>query len=74
MGEISVLGREGDTKVIWDSENEEEVALAKKQFEDAMEKKFAAFRVKKDGTKSKKITKFDPDAERIILVPALAGG
>ena len=74
MGELRRLGPQGDVKVVWDSENEDEVALAKKQFDEAMKKDFTAYRVKKDGSKSKKISKFDPDAEKIILVPVVAGG
>lgn len=73
-GEMNTLGPKGDTKVEWDSENEDEVEVAMKQFNDAMKKDFTAYRVKKDGSKARKITKFDPDAERIILVPVVAGG
>ena len=63
----------GDLKVVWDSENEAEVQLAKKQFNDAIKKEFTAYRAKKDGSKGKKIEKFDPEAERIIMVPPVVG-
>jgi len=74
MGKMNRLGPQGDTKVVWDSENKDEVALAKKQFDEAMDKDFTAYRVKKGGKNSMKMTEFDPDAEQIILVPVVEGG
>lgn len=75
MGEIqTLLPESGDVKSTWDSENEEEVALAKKQFDEAKEKGFLAFKVKKDGTKGKQIKEFDEEAESIIMTPPPAGG
>ncbi len=73
-GELSVMGREGDTKIIWNSENDEEVANAKKSFTDLLAKGFSAFKVKKDGSKGVQIREFDLESERIILVPQMAGG
>ena len=49
MGEIAVMGKAGDTKVIWSADNEDEVANAKKTFADLLKKGFTAFAVKKDG-------------------------
>jgi len=74
MGELSYLSEEGDTKVIWDPKNEDEIEAAEAQFDTLVEKGFTAFAVKKDGEKGKKITAFDPDAGKIIMVPKLVGG
>lgn len=75
MGALSIMDPKlGDLKVIWDSENEDEVELAEKQFDEAKEKGFLAFKAKKDGSKGKQIEKFDPEAERIIMIPPIAGG
>lgn len=75
MGELRVMdAKEGDLKLIWDSENEDEVELAEKQFDAAKKKNFLAFRGKKDGSKGKLMEKFDPDAERIVMTPPVAGG
>jgi len=74
MGTMNRLGPQGDVKVVWDCDNEDEVELARKQFDEAMKKDFTAYRVKKGGKKSQKITKFDPDAEQVILVPVVEGG
>lgn len=68
------MGKEGDTKVIWSAENEDEVAQAKKTFTDLLKKGFLAFSVKKDGDKGEQVKEFDPAAEKLILVPRMAGG
>lgn len=74
MGEIRRLGREGDIKQIWNKDNEDEVSAAKDLFEKMVKKGYLAFNVNKDGDKSTKMSKFDPNAEKIILVPPVVGG
>ncbi|MDY6894022.1 MAG: hypothetical protein SVO01_01180 [Thermotogota bacterium] len=74
MGEMAILGTNGDTKVIWDPENEDEVSAAEEQFDNLISKGFKAFKVKKDGDKSTQIKKFNPDLGKIIMTPALVGG
>jgi hypothetical protein len=75
QGEISVLDHHGDTKLMWDSERPDEVAAARKLFDDLKAKGYAAFKVEgKEGTKGEILKKFDPDIERIILAPMVAGG
>lgn len=66
--------RKGDTKVIWDPDNEDEVEAAEVQFDALIEKGFAAFKVDKKGDKGTKIKKFNPDAGKIIMVPKVQGG
>jgi len=74
MGEMRIISGEGDTKMLWDPANEDEVEAAEAQFDALIEKGFTAFKVKKDGEKGKKITKFDEDAGKIIMVPKIIGG
>jgi len=74
MGEMRIMGSEGDLKVIWDSEKEDEVEAARKQYKELTGKGYIAFSVKKNGEQNEKISKFDPDLEKIILVPMLKGG
>ena len=74
MGEMRIISGEGDTKMLWDPANEDEVEAAEAQFDALVEKGFTAFKVKKDGEKGKKITKFDEDAGKIIMVPRIVGG
>lgn len=73
-GMLAVLSEKGDTKTIWDSDNADEVAAAKKQFDDLRAKGFLAFKVKKDGDKGDLVTTFDPTAEKYILTPPVRGG
>lgn len=74
MSELRVLGREGDVKTIWDKDNEDEVAAARKTFNEMRAKGYSAWSVKADGEKDRVITEFDPKAEKIILAPAIRGG
>lgn len=74
MGEMAVMGPEGDTKLIWNKESKDEVENARRTFCDLTGKGYTAYAVKKDGEKGKKIEAFDPDAEKIILVPYMVGG
>lgn len=64
----------GDLKVIWDPNNEDEVAAAADQFTTLRKKGYLAYTVDSRGKKGTQITEFDPTAEKIILAPALRGG
>lgn len=74
VGEMAVMGKEGDTKLIWDSDEDAEVENARRSFNDLKKKGFAAFSVNKKGEQGSQIHEFDPKAEKIIMVPAMQGG
>lgn len=74
MGELRVMGREGDVKVIWDRNNPDEVATAKASFDELRGKGHLAYKVRAKGEKGEMIRTFDPNAEKIILAPPMAGG
>lgn len=71
---MSVMGREGDTKTLWDPDNAEEVEAAKETFKSLTKKGYLAFHVKEDGKKGEQMRKFDPKAGSIIMVPRMVGG
>lgn len=72
---IAVMGEVGDTKHIWDKSKPAEVDAAKALYESLTKKGYRAFRcVGKDGSQGEQMTSFDPDAERMIMVPQLQGG
>lgn len=73
MGEIRQLAKVGDMKVSWNSENEKEVTAAREIFDKRIKESWTAFR-EKFGSKGEKIKIFDPEAERIVLVPPISGG
>lgn len=64
----------GDTKLIWDSDNKDEIDSARETFERLTKKGYSAFLVEGKGDKGERMKKFDPNAEKIILVPAMQGG
>lgn len=77
MGEMSVMGKEGDTKTIWDPSNFEETEAARQLFEELVKKAgFVAFEVDSKGNKKakKRVDEFDPDLGKMIMVPPMAGG
>jgi hypothetical protein len=64
-GVMENMGREGDTKIIWDSTKPHEVEAARRQFDF----------LDKDGKKlAERIKEFNPEESRMILVPNFAGG
>lgn len=71
-----VLGRDGDTKVIWDKNKPEEVEAARLMFDALRKKNYLAFKVKGDkGDKGdEQIREFDPTVERMILTPQMQAG
>lgn len=66
---------EGHAKIEWDSKDPKDVEAARDMFIKQKAKGYAAYRVDpKNGDKGEKITEFDPKAEKIIMIPAIAGG
>ena len=74
MGELRILSSEGDTKMMWHPNNEDEVEVAEASFNKLINKGYAAFSVKKDGEQDEQIYEFNPGLGRIIMVPPLEGG
>lgn len=75
MGEMRVMGIEGDVKTIWDPHNADEVAAARKSFDELRKKGYLAFRVDDEtAKKGSQITSFDPNAGKLIMAPPMAGG
>jgi ribosomal protein L19E len=69
------MRKSGDSKVIWDPYNDDEVEAAEAQFDVLIDKGFKAYRVDKKGEKTgKPIKRFKSDIGRLIMVPSLAGG
>ncbi len=73
-GEMEILDATGHTRTTWDSDNETEVAAARSQYDTLTRKGYKAFRVKKDGSEGEPMKAFDPDAEKMILVPPVQAG
>lgn len=74
MHELSELNHTGDTKTLWNPDNETEVEIAKHAFNEFRRKGFSLFRVDTEGGKGKLMTEFDPEAAKMIAVPRIVGG
>ena len=74
MGQLREMSKKGDLKLLWDSDNEQEVSAAKEVFDKRIKEGWAAFGEKRFGGKGERIKVFDPEDERIVLVPPIAGG
>jgi hypothetical protein len=74
MGEMRVMGGRGDTKLMWDPNRPTEVENARKTFDEMKKKGYLAYSVKRKGEPGEVVRTFDPDAGKIILAPAMAGG
>lgn len=64
----------GDTSLIWDANNEDEVSAVKATFDKLKKKGYLAFSVRAKGEKGQQIDGFDPKAGKIIMAPPMAGG
>jgi predicted glycosyltransferase len=73
--ELAIMGVTGDTKILWDADNKDEVDNARETFNRLKKKGYLAYTVKgKNGDKGEILKEFDPDVERIIMAPAPTGG
>lgn len=72
--ELCVMDRTGDTRTIWNPDNEDETAAAKATFDRLKKKGYLAYRVDKSGDKAEAMSEFDPRAGKVILCPAVVGG
>lgn len=74
MGELAMLDQTGDTKLMWNRGNQVEVDAAKEMFKRLKKKNYIAYKVKKNGDAGEIIHSFDPNLERIIMMPPIVGG
>jgi hypothetical protein len=75
QGELAIMDRTGDTKLMWAVGNQIEMDAAKELFEKLRKQGYMAYKaVGEKGDKGEVLHSFDPEAGRIIMVPALKGG
>ncbi|MBS1722700.1 MAG: hypothetical protein JSS66_06795 [Armatimonadetes bacterium] len=74
-GQMRVLDKTGDSAIQWDKNSPDEVAAAREAFNSLTAKGYTAYEASKSGEKtSKKLTEFDPDIQRLVMVPKVKGG
>lgn len=78
QGVMAALDTTGDTKTIWDRTKPDEVDAARATFDRLKKKGYTGYNVKagkgQEGEKGTIMHSFDPDAERMIMVPPMVGG
>jgi hypothetical protein len=77
QGMLCIMDSTGDTRIMWDPRNADEVDIAKAAFKKAKDKGMVAYAV--DQTTGEKvdgevIREFDPARGKIIMAPQLVGG
>ncbi len=75
-GEMRILDRTGDSRVVWNKDEPDSIAVAQAAFDAAIAKGYWAYSVKADDPNARgtQVKKFDPKAEALILAPRMAGG
>jgi hypothetical protein len=72
---MHTLDKSGDQKVMWDKDVTAEVEAARETFDRLTGQGYLAYKAEgRKGNQGEQIRRFDPDAERIILVRPHAGG
>jgi len=74
MGVMRILDSSGDTKVLWEVDDDEALARAASLFDELSSEGKLAFERKGSQTETSRIREFDPDAEEIIWVRPIQGG
>lgn len=72
---LIIPDKTGDTKIMWHKDNPDEVAIAKRSFDDLKAKGFMIYKVQdKDGARGEIMQEFDPNAERLVAIKPMMGG
>lgn len=74
MSEMFVMDRTGHSITTWDPSIDLEVNAARDQYNTLTSKGYSAFRVEGADNRGERLTKFDPKAGKIMMVPQLVGG
>ena len=72
---MSILSKElGDREITWNPEDGGSVAVAEREFDNALGNGMFGMSVGAEGVGSEVITKFEPTAEAIVVAPQIQGG
>lgn len=72
---LSIPDSTGDNRIMWDPRDADEVAIARKAFNEAKKKGMLAYAVNADGEKTGEVIReFDPTRSKIIMTKQLVGG
>lgn len=74
MSMMNVMDPSGHTSIEWTAGNAAEVTAAREMFDTMTGKGYQAFRIGARGQQAERITTFDPNVEKLMLIPQLKGG
>ena len=80
MHVMDVMDSSGHTTVTWDPTDEAGVADARREFARLIREGYQAFRMEAQGdnvvveNKGERVSQFDPEAGRLLMVPQRVGG
>ena len=74
LGEMSIMDSSGHKQLTWSTDRPDEMAMAKKTFDQLIEDGYFAFASEKKMGAKHVISKFDPAMEETIMVPRNVGG
>jgi hypothetical protein len=72
--DMNILDQTGHTKISWDPAVEHEVEAAEEHFDLLIARGYNAFRVEGEDRQGARLTRFDPKAREIMMIPQLQGG
>lgn len=71
---MQIMDPTGHTEITWNPEDADEVRMAREMFESMRERGHSIFRINPNGNRGARVTTFDPEAEKLLVVPQLVGG
>lgn len=74
VGAYGVMGKEGDTKHMWNPKKPEEVKEARLLYETLTKAGYRAFQLQLGGRRGTQLKEFDEKAKKVLFVPPFAGG
>jgi hypothetical protein len=72
-GQLTFLSQSGDDKIVWDKDDVAQTSDAEKKFDEWKKAGYQMFKIGKKG-KQTPITKFDPEAEEILVIQTTKKG
>lgn len=73
-GEMNIMDSSGHQQLKWDSDKLDEIAVAKKTFDNLIEQGYSAFASEHKAEAKHLIKEFDPEMEELVMVPRNVGG
>jgi hypothetical protein len=74
VGEMSVMDRSGHKQLKWNTDQLDEVAVAKETFDRLVAKGYSGFGSKTRSEPKHLLNEFDSTMEEVVMVPKIVGG